>query len=132
MAGIENDFFVSINEISKRLDIPAHTLRYWEKQFPTVVRPITGAGGRRYYRPDIVIKIEKIKFLLYTKGMTIAGVKRMIHDGTFSIEDFDENDSKITQKQINFSHDASYVTQSDEIDTVINLLQQAKSLLKQT
>jgi len=132
MAGIENDFFVSINEISKRLDIPAHTLRYWEKQFPTVVRPITGAGGRRYYRPDIVIKIEKIKFLLYTKGMTIAGVKRMIHDGTFSIEDFDENDLKITQKQINFSHDASYVTQSDEIDTVINLLQQAKSLLKQT
>ena len=28
-----NEYFSSINEVSKRLDVPAHTLRYWEKQY---------------------------------------------------------------------------------------------------
>ena len=40
-----NEFFISINDVAKRLSVPAHTLRYWEKQFSTAIRPITGAGG---------------------------------------------------------------------------------------
>ena len=44
---MENEYFASINEVSKQLGLPAHTLRYWEKQFPNVVRPVAGAGGRR-------------------------------------------------------------------------------------
>lgn len=77
------EYFSSINDVSKRLGVPAHTLRYWEKQFPTAVRPTTGAGGRRYYRAETVEKLFVIKDLLYTHGMTIAGVKKMLHDGSF-------------------------------------------------
>lgn len=83
---MDKEYFVSINEVSKRLDVPAHTLRYWEKQFPTAIRPTTGAGGRRYYRNETVAKLETIKALLYDRGMTIAGVKKMIHDGELSTE----------------------------------------------
>ena len=83
---MDKEYFVSINEVAKRLSVPAHTLRYWEKQFPTAIRPTTGAGGRRYYRNETVTKLETIKSLLYDRGMTIAGVKKMIHDGELSVE----------------------------------------------
>ena len=46
-----NIAFLSINEVAKQL-IFRHTLRYWEKQFPASIKPATGAGGRRYYRPE--------------------------------------------------------------------------------
>ena len=67
--------------MSKRLNVPAHTLRYWEKQFPSAIKPTTGAGGRRYYRSETVDKLHVIKDLLYTHGMTIDGVKKMLRDG---------------------------------------------------
>ena len=73
-----NAQFVSINELSKRLSVPAHTLRYWEKSFPGQIKPTTGAGGRRYYRDADVDIITRIKGLLYDEGYTIAGVKKML------------------------------------------------------
>ncbi|MCL1902238.1 MAG: MerR family transcriptional regulator [Alphaproteobacteria bacterium] len=76
--------FVSINELSKRLDVPAHTLRYWEKQFPTAIRPTTGAGGRRYYRGDTADAIARIKNLLHDQGYTIAGVKKLLATGSLT------------------------------------------------
>ncbi len=76
-----NEPFLSINDVSKQLDIPAHTLRYWEKQFPVSVKPVTGVGGRRYYRPETVAMLGQIRTLLYDRGMTIAGVKKLIKGG---------------------------------------------------
>ena len=43
--------FRTIGEVAKALGIRQHVLRYWEEQFPTL-RPLTRAGGRRYYRPE--------------------------------------------------------------------------------
>ncbi len=115
-------YFIPINEVAKRLDIPAHTLRYWEKQFGSAIKTTTGSGGRRYYRPDVVEKIATIKTLLYDRGMTIAGVKRMIHNGEFSnTENINVAPQKIETPTQNI--DAS------EIDLAINLLKQADELL---
>lgn len=117
-------YFIPINEIARRLDIPAHTLRYWEKQFSGAIRPVTGAGGRRYYRPEVVEKIATIKTLLYDRGMTIAGVKKMMHSGEFSNV---ENVVPIeTEKPImqNMQH-----VNTDELDFAIDLLKQASELL---
>ncbi len=78
-----NQAFLSINEVSKQLGVPAHTLRYWEKQFPTAIKPATGTGGRRYYRPETISALHQIRGLLYDKGMTIAGVKKLIKEEGF-------------------------------------------------
>ena len=120
-----NEYFIPINEVAKRLDVPAYTLRYWEKQFPGAVRPVTGAGNRRYYRADTVEKIAAIKSLLYDKGMTIAGVKKILHNGTFSVE---KNDSKIP---VNTGEKAVEISSLDmgDIESAIKLLNQAKSFL---
>ena len=83
---MDSEYFVSINNVSRELGIPAYTLRYWEKQFPTIVHPTTGAGGRRYYRTEMVERLRTIQDLLYNRGMTIAGVKKLIRSGEFSTE----------------------------------------------
>ena len=84
---MDKEYFVSINNVSRELGIPAYTLRYWEKQFPTIVHPTTGAGGRRYYRAEMVERLRTIQDLLYNRGMTIAGVKKMIRSGEFSSDE---------------------------------------------
>lgn len=116
-----NEYFASINEVSKQLAVPAHTLRYWEKQFPSAIRPTTGAGGRRYYRTETVKKLIKIKDLLYTHGMTIAGVKKLLRDGKFSE---DAADAATVTK------DTLQTCSCNEIDAAITLLENAKNILQ--
>jgi DNA-binding transcriptional MerR regulator len=129
---VENkEYFSSINDVSKRLELPAHTLRYWEKQFPTAVRPTTGAGGRRYYRAETVEKLFVIKDLLYTHGMTIAGVKKMLREGNFptSVGQYRSDDVRVSSMPISAPVSAPVVNNSD-IDMAISFLESARNLLQ--
>ena len=123
---MDNEYFLSINEVSNRLSVPAHTLRYWEKQFPVAIRPTTGAGGRRYYRTETVQKLIQIKDLLYTHGMTIAGVKKLLRDGNLpaNLSDANTSQSATMTQTVTTSYSA------DEIDTAITLLENAKNILQ--
>ena len=118
----KNEYFIPINEVSKELGVPAHTIRYWEKQFAGAVRPVTGAGNRRYYRHETVEKLRSIKSLLYDKGMTIAGVKKILHNGSFETETASVKPE--TQKTV-----VSKNIDAGDIDVAINLLKQAKMFL---
>ena len=118
---MDNEYFMSINDVSKRLSVPAHTLRYWEKQFPNAIKPTTGAGGRRYYRQDTYDKLVVIKDLLYSRGMTIAGVKKLLRDGEFpDVNKISESVSAPVE---------SVQNNTDDIDSVIALLKHAKDKL---
>ena len=121
----KNEFFIPINEVAKELDVPAHTLRYWEKQFPGAIRPVTGAGNRRYYRRETIEKLRSIKSLLYDKGMTIAGVKKILHNGTFTAE------ANIAKTPVNAGEKRTEISPLDmgDIDAAIKLLNQAKMFL---
>ncbi|MGV3510545.1 MAG: MerR family transcriptional regulator [Novosphingobium sp.] len=69
--------FRTIGEVAKALGIRQHVLRYWEEQFPTL-RPLTRAGGRRYYRPEDVALITEIDRLLHKEGFTIKGARQAL------------------------------------------------------
>ncbi len=127
------EYFSSINDVSKRLNVPAHTLRYWEKQFPTAIKPTTGAGGRRYYRSETVDKLYVIKDLLYTHGMTIAGVKKMLRDGNLpdSANQISvENIQVSPMPAIAVSETVQPTVSNADIDMVISFLESARSLLQ--
>jgi len=112
--------FTPISELSKQLDLPAHTLRYWEKEFPEKIAPVTGAGGRRYYRPETVENIMAIKNYLYAQGYTIDGVKKLIRDDAF--------DSAIQTQMAAVRHHTEIESRAtEEIDMAIDLLQAALS-----
>ena len=70
-----SDAFRTISEVAEHLDIPPHVLRFWETKFRTL-RPLKRSGGRRYYRPDDVALLERIRDLLYKEGFTIKGAQK--------------------------------------------------------
>jgi DNA-binding transcriptional MerR regulator len=68
--------FRTISEVSAELDVPQHVLRFWETKFAQI-RPLKRGGGRRYYRPEDVQLLNRIRELLYRDGYTIKGVQRL-------------------------------------------------------
>ena len=77
MTDKSSDAFRTISEVSAALDIPPHVLRFWETKFSNL-RPLKRSGGRRYYRPDDVAVLTRIKELLYQDGFTIKGAQRFL------------------------------------------------------
>ncbi len=73
------DAYRTISEVSDDLDVPQHVLRFWETKFAQI-RPLKRAAGRRYYRPEDVRLLTRIRDLLYTEGYTIRGVQRLLKD----------------------------------------------------
>jgi DNA-binding transcriptional MerR regulator len=72
--------FRTIAEVASDLDLPTHVLRFWESKFPQI-KPLKRRGGRRYYRPEDVTLLRRIRSLLYTEGYTIKGVQRLLREG---------------------------------------------------
>src|ERR1700748_3145404 len=72
--------FGTISEVATELDVPQHVLRFWESKF-SQVRPLKRGGGRRYYRPEDIDLLRRIRSLLYDDGYTIKGVQRLLKEG---------------------------------------------------
>jgi DNA-binding transcriptional MerR regulator len=62
------------------LDVPAHVLRFWESKFPQL-QPLKRGGGRRYYRPEDIDLLRRIRQCLYHEGYTIRGVQKLLREG---------------------------------------------------
>jgi DNA-binding transcriptional MerR regulator len=73
--------FRTISEVATDLDVPQHVLRFWETKF-SQVRPLKRGGGRRYYRPEDVDLLRRIRKLLYADGYTIKGVQKLLREGS--------------------------------------------------
>ena len=100
--------FRTISEVSNEVNIPAHVLRFWETKFPNI-NPLKRSGNRRYYRPEDVKLIIKIKTLLYDNGYTVKGVQKLLK----------ENDNKNNEKN-NIKEKLSNIL--EDIDKIINKL----------
>jgi DNA-binding transcriptional MerR regulator len=84
--GKSADAFRTISEVATELEVPQHVLRFWESKFPQV-RPLKRAGGRRYYRPDDVTLLRRIRQCLYEQGYTIKGVQKLLREGALKTDD---------------------------------------------
>jgi DNA-binding transcriptional MerR regulator len=71
--------FRTIGEAADELDVPAHVLRFWETRFPQL-RPVKRSGGRRYYRPEDIELLRRIRHWLYQDGYTIRGVQQLLEN----------------------------------------------------
>src|SRR6185312_12949057 len=71
--------FRTISEVATDLSVPQHVLRFWESKFQQI-KPLKRGGGRRYYRPEDVAVLRRIKTLLYDDGMTIRGVQKILRE----------------------------------------------------
>jgi DNA-binding transcriptional MerR regulator len=73
--------FRTIGEVAEDLDLPAHVLRFWESKF-SQLKPLKRGGGRRYYRPEDIALLSRIRQYLYQEGYTIRGVQKLLSEGT--------------------------------------------------
>lgn len=78
--------FRTISEVAEDLAVPQHVLRFWESKF-SQIRPLKRGGGRRYYRPEDVTLLRRIRQCLYDEGYTIKGVQRLLREGALKSGD---------------------------------------------
>jgi DNA-binding transcriptional MerR regulator len=76
--------FRTIGEVAEDLDLPAHVLRFWESKFPQL-KPLKRGGGRRYYRPEDIALLSRIRQCLYQEGYTIRGVQKLMAEGAIGV-----------------------------------------------
>ncbi len=69
--------FRTITEVADDLKLPAHVLRFWETKFKQI-EPLKRGGGRRYYRPEDIALVTRIRDLLHEQGYTIKGVQQLL------------------------------------------------------
>ena len=72
--------FRTISEVADELDLPQHVLRFWETKFPQI-KPMKRGGGRRYYRPEDILLLRRVRGWLYNDGYTIKGVQKLLKEG---------------------------------------------------
>ena len=77
--------FRTISEVSEDLDVPQHVLRFWEGKF-TQIKPLKRGGGRRYYRPEDMALLRRIRDLLYREGYTIRGVQKLLRESPTALD----------------------------------------------
>ncbi|MDR1370274.1 MAG: MerR family transcriptional regulator [Dysgonamonadaceae bacterium] len=75
----QEKIFYSISEVANMFDVNESSLRYWEKEFPSI-NPAKSAKGTRQYRKEDIEAIRLVYHLVKDKGMTIKGTKRKLKE----------------------------------------------------
>lgn len=68
-----------IGEVAALLNLNASALRYWEDEFPQL-RSLRTCKGQRRYTESHISMLRFVQGLLYDKGMTIEGARRVLED----------------------------------------------------
>lgn len=76
-SGKSPEAYRTIGEVSEMLGVAQHVLRFWESRF-SQIKPVKRAGNRRYYRPDDIALIRRIRELLHDEGYSIRGVQKLL------------------------------------------------------
>ena len=69
----------TIGEASKEVGEPSYVLRFWETKF-NQIKLIKRPGGRRFYRPDDISLLIKIKNFLRNDGLSIKQVNERLNE----------------------------------------------------
>ena len=64
---MKNKNYKSISEVSEKLKIKQHVIRYWDSQFDGVSTRL-GERKRRYFSTKNIKKLQTLKNLLHTEG----------------------------------------------------------------
>ena len=112
--------YKTISEVSQILNVPQHVLRFWESRF-NQIKPLKRGGGRRYYKPEDVVLLQGIKFLLYNDGYTIRGVQRVLKEqGLKSVLTVGDNVSSSDKEPADDSKTTEFssLTQSENLSSI--------------
>lgn len=78
-----------IREVSKMLQVPVSTVRYWETEFSEIVKPERTTGGQRRYSQGDLDQLTQIQKLLHLNNRSVSETKEILRSG-------DEDSEKIS------------------------------------
>ena len=78
MATEAEQVFHKLSELSETLGVETSVLRFWEKEFEGLIKPLKVGPRKRLYRPRDLEVFREIKRLLYEERFTIAGARKRL------------------------------------------------------
>ena len=69
----------TIQQISRKLNIPKPTLRFWEKELDGIINPFRTPGGQRRYTLEHLSLIQKIN-RMRKQGMRLSEIKTKLNN----------------------------------------------------
>jgi len=79
--GKANGMILRIKKVSEKLQVPKSTIRYWETEFPDLVKPKRTNGGQRRYSEEDIDNLQNIKRLLHQKNRCIDETRLILKKG---------------------------------------------------
>ncbi|PPR77622.1 MAG: hypothetical protein CFH01_01447 [Alphaproteobacteria bacterium MarineAlpha2_Bin1] len=116
--------FRTISEASTELGLPQHVLRFWESKF-NQIKPLKRGGNRRYYRPEDLDILRRIRSLLYDEGYTIKGVQKLFKEKNSKSEQTKYQKPILNAKKVKNNKKTDVI-----LNEVINELESYKDILK--
>ena len=116
--------FRTISEVATELNLPQHVLRFWESRFYQI-QPTKRRGGRRYYRPEDITLLRRIRSLLYDEGYTIKGVQNLLKKSNKKVK----NKTLLQTGQETQEGDGLDKARREQIEKVLSELQEIRQLL---
>lgn len=84
MDSLEKKYY-KISEVAEILNIPASTLRFWEKSF-TVIKPKRNSHGTRFYTMSDIEKISMVHYLVKERGLKLDAAQQQIRINPKGVE----------------------------------------------
>ena len=69
--------YYTIREVADMVGVPEHTLRFWEKEMPSLNPKKTSGGTRQYTKQDIEL-VRLIHHLVKEQGLTIKAARERL------------------------------------------------------
>ncbi len=74
----ELKLYYTIGEVAEMFHVKESLLRFWEKQFPSLISPKRPGGKIRQYNKEDIEHIRLVYHLLKEKKMTIEGARQKL------------------------------------------------------
>ena len=78
--------FYSISEVAEKFGVAESLLRYWEQEFPAVIKPRRAGRGVRQYTLKDIDSVGLVYHLVKEKGLTIDGARSALAHQRGSID----------------------------------------------
>lgn len=81
---IDKEYY-KIKEVAEMFGLAQSTLRYWEKEFPNMLKPMRSSKNLRYYRPKDIENLQIIYFLIKEKGLKIDAAREYLRTNATNV-----------------------------------------------
>jgi DNA-binding transcriptional MerR regulator len=75
---LPDKLYYSIGEVATLLNVNTSLIRYWEKEFSSILHPRKSRRGNRLFTRKDIDALRYIYFLVKEQGLTLEGAKKII------------------------------------------------------